>query len=517
MLSEAGGSMRSRIRRTATNHLVSSEHVKIFIAMGYEAFPTKRTCTFGAEEEDSSKFRPSFDMMRKQKTSVFEAVTPPIGGLKTISRIRSYSWSKMPRKSIAKRVCFTAPLAAAALSIVLFLLTAQTTAHPRPHERTSRNQGGGKSGLAGDENSEVKLIKLKNRNFKKTNSEGREDSHAPRDLDPDSADAAEPNQKHETETNGDRPAQGDSIIRNARDETESTSVTEEQTGTSDAATAAHTLLDKDGLAILNWSPRPGKELGEPSECRNWRILAAKPRLLRLYREHFTSHDFTDWFVYTAFFNELWHARQGKDRPVYLDVAANHARRWSGTWFFDRCMGWDGVCVEANEKYWEELESQRTCDVVTNCVSDRERLVNFSLTDAYGGVVSSKDVRGVNGSLHERADKFKDRFRGIKQMTCSTLRKEVKAQHVHFWSLDVEGHELEVLNGFDWEKTTVDVIVTENRSKQVSSILKDRGYMRTTGVLKDDIWIRDGSGFKISKRSLRLMDRFDNTTFTFNIA
>ncbi|PXF44226.1 hypothetical protein BWQ96_06007 [Gracilariopsis chorda] len=275
------------------------------------------------------------------------------------------------------------------------------------------------------------------------------------------------------------------------------------------------LVGEDGLARPSWPKRDGKQLDEPLECRQWRLAARDLRSIRLYRKHFVSHDMTDWFVYAAFFTEAWHARGMSERPVYLDVAANHARRWSGTYFLDRCMGWDGVCVEANEKYWGELRAQRHCQVVNKCVSDIERTVNFSLTDAFGGVVSNIGYGGVNGSRHKREEKFKGQFHGIKSMKCSTLGKEMKRNHIHFWSLDVEGHEAEVLQGFDWNKTSVDVIVTENRGKGVQAILSGRGFERVSGVLKDDIWIRNGSGFKVSEQMRWLMSRFDRNNYRFS--
>lgn len=48
---------------------------------------------------------------------------------------------------------------------------------------------------------------------------------------------------------------------------------------------------------------------------------------------------------------------------YADVAANHYKHLSNTYFFDRCLGWSGVCVEPNPVYWAELRSKRSCHVV----------------------------------------------------------------------------------------------------------------------------------------------------------
>ena len=144
-------------------------------------------------------------------------------------------------------------------------------------------------------------------------------------------------------------------------------------------------------------------------------------------------------------------------------------------------------MEANDKYWEELTTERHCSVVKACVSDKEgRTVNFSLTDAYGGVVASKEERwGVNGSSHATNGKFQSQFNGFKTMTCRTmkdaLRKEGQIEAaddrgIAFMSLDVEGHEFSVLKGFDWN-VPIDVIIAENRTKPVRDLLNDRGFRR----------------------------------------
>ncbi len=201
------------------------------------------------------------------------------------------------------------------------------------------------------------------------------------------------------------------------------------------------------------------------------------------------------------FTEQWHAKHhhSRHRPVYIDVAANHARRWSNTYFFDRCMGWDGVCAEANPIYHPELRSQRHCFLVDTCVSDMARVVNFSFTAAYGGVVrNDKSGWGVNGGEHATQEKYTGQFNGFHTLTCTTLAKELPKRNLHhidFMSLDVEGYEFPVLQGIDWEKTTIDVLVVENKRPEVVNFLDEKGFDRVRFVLKDDIYIRKGSGYR----------------------
>lgn len=101
------------------------------------------------------------------------------------------------------------------------------------------------------------------------------------------------------------------------------------------------------VSKIHQEPRIGtKSLKEPEQCNEWRRVGWKPSILKLYHGH-NSHDFTDWFLYTTIFNESWHLNSQR-RPLYIDIAATHARRWSSTWSLDRSLGWEGICAELNQ-------------------------------------------------------------------------------------------------------------------------------------------------------------------------
>ncbi len=267
------------------------------------------------------------------------------------------------------------------------------------------------------------------------------------------------------------------------------------------------------------------QLPIPNECNEWRSVARDPSRLILYRRHFTSLDFTDWFVFVSMFTEAWHATKhtSRRRPVYVDVAANHARRWSNTYFLDRCLGWDGVCAEANPGYHQELRTQRHCALIDTCISDTQRLVNFSFTAAYGGVVrdgSGLKTWGVDGNKHATQRKFSSHFRGFRELRCTTLARELPrlgVNHVDFMSLDVEGHELPVLQGMDWSRTTVDVLVVENKRPQIQAFLENKGFRRYKGVLKDDIYIRKGSGYAINPKFSRWLKTVNRKDYRIHLS
>jgi hypothetical protein len=175
----------------------------------------------------------------------------------------------------------------------------------------------------------------------------------------------------------------------------------------------------------------------------------------------------DVYLYVHHFARL--ARRG----VYLDLASNHAKLISNTYWLDTCLGWDGVCVEANERYFPELRRWRTCDLVTSCVSDRAEEVTFLLYEGLSGVAETNK----NAGEFERWRKKP----ASTTLTCVVLGDELKSRgqlDIDYLSLDLEGHELKALMGIDWTATRISVISLEAaENSTVAAFLVGKGYTR----------------------------------------
>lgn len=173
---------------------------------------------------------------------------------------------------------------------------------------------------------------------------------------------------------------------------------------------------------------------------------------------FFSQDGEDYFLFTRHF-----ARKSKP-GIYLDVAANDAIDISNTYFLDRCLGWRGICAEANPKYFEGLHRERSCHLIPTCISDIDGVkVQFGFRGASGGILDT--YKGNKQQLEEGP---------VNTLKCTTIRSVLNrfnVRHIDYLSLDVEGHELMVLRSIDWEVTTIDVISVELSSKNRNGILE----------------------------------------------
>lgn len=185
----------------------------------------------------------------------------------------------------------------------------------------------------------------------------------------------------------------------------------------------------------------------------------------------------DYYLYSRHFKNL-------NRPgIYVDIATNDPIGISNTYFFDRCLKWRGLCVEGNHIYFEPIYRQRSCALVPTCVGSRDgQMVTFGLHGGAGGVLGDtyKSMKRLQ-KLNQTIDTVLER--------CTTMKLALQREgitEIDYLSLDVEGHELEVLKGFGLDSVVVKVMtieVTGSDLAQITALLTEKGYKRHYAALE----------------------------------
>lgn len=172
----------------------------------------------------------------------------------------------------------------------------------------------------------------------------------------------------------------------------------------------------------------------------------------------------------------------KTRGVYLELGALDGEFISNTLFFER-RGWRGVLIEANPLLFSKLIHKRPESVGVNAaVCSHAGTVHFISKSFVGGIweFMSEEFR----KTYHRTVKQED-LQPIKCLPLGSLLRWLDVRHIDFFSLDVEGAELEVLRTFDFKHTSVDVIVVEadnsNKEKDqaVRELLTAEGFRVTS--------------------------------------
>ena len=154
----------------------------------------------------------------------------------------------------------------------------------------------------------------------------------------------------------------------------------------------------------------------------------------------------DFFLFANFYADV-----GWGKGVFVDMGANHYSDLSNTIFFEKCLGWRGVCVEPQQKYHEGFRAHRkNCHLMENCVWSEPKSLFFGEgTGAAGSEVAASGGAG--------------RYECVTVDTVMQKAKELySTDKINLVSLDIEGAEVASLSTYSFGKTPlVDVWIVEN--------------------------------------------------------
>jgi FkbM family methyltransferase len=162
---------------------------------------------------------------------------------------------------------------------------------------------------------------------------------------------------------------------------------------------------------------------------------------------------------------------GDDSGFYVEVGANHPTEGSQTWHLEH-LGWTGVLVEPQP------------DLAAFLVTERKSAIVFPVactSPENAGQVMSLHVDGARSGLNRErmAPGSKTEYViAVQTKTLDTILGEAQAPApIDLLSIDVEGHELEVLSGFNFQRWQPLLILIEDHvgTLQTHRFLKARGY------------------------------------------
>lgn len=233
-----------------------------------------------------------------------------------------------------------------------------------------------------------------------------------------------------------------------------------------------------------WCPRSGRY---PPRSSRAKCCAGQHPIAKWSRDsankaHFQAQHGQDWWIWRNLIQTGHLPRTG---GTYIDLATNDPIFRSSTYFLDACLGYRGVCIEANPMHYYNIFRQRTCQLVPACASNAPLRLNLAIdvNEATGGS-STLNAKAVNRSSFAH------------EIACDSLTSMLERQglrHIDLLSLDVEGHEGPVLAGLNFSRVNISVILIEpdcSRSRKSCRALRAAGYTPVRdGSIIDTVWVR----------------------------
>jgi FkbM family methyltransferase len=164
-----------------------------------------------------------------------------------------------------------------------------------------------------------------------------------------------------------------------------------------------------------------------------------------------------------------------NRPngFFVDVGANDPVRNSQSYPLER-FGWNGILIEPLPDQVSLLREKRSATVVECAVSSREnhgRFVNLLQAGSHStlcGTLAARKSQKITSQAPLGV---------FCQTLDSVLEDATVPANFEFLSIDVEGHELEVLDGFSISKWRPQLVLLEDHgiSLGVHNFMRSRGY------------------------------------------
>ena len=172
----------------------------------------------------------------------------------------------------------------------------------------------------------------------------------------------------------------------------------------------------------------------------------------------------------------------------IDVGANDGRFLSNTFELE-VNGWTVLCVEANPDCAPALSRNRTNWFIA-AVDDQNRLWHpFEVFTIFPA--SRSQLRRRDGwSDWPGEDQMEKRF--VPTITLDTLLAWSGFQKLDVLTVDVEGTELSVLQGFDIRRWRPRVVILESWTEPApfDGFMADAGYHRDRRIEFDDCYLAD---------------------------
>ena len=170
-----------------------------------------------------------------------------------------------------------------------------------------------------------------------------------------------------------------------------------------------------------------------------------------------------------------------DKGVFVEAGALDGLFMSNTKILED-LGWSGILIEPSKKAVEKCRKNRKSPVESCALVSKEYPNPSVIGDFF---FDGEDGLGAWSGVHSSMYGIKAAVE-VQARTLESILDEHKITHVDFLSLDVEGHELEVLKGVDLNKIDITCILIEVNLRQYSledmnAYLKQFGYNKVVNL------------------------------------
>lgn len=189
-----------------------------------------------------------------------------------------------------------------------------------------------------------------------------------------------------------------------------------------------------------------------------------------------------------------------ENGTFLEMGAMDGIEYSNTLFFEEQLGWRGILIEPHALNFSKLVNNRPKNKLYNHLVSNEKedveYMNYrcSALSAVAGVKSTIPLENLKAYYQGKDDFQKNlkehelEVRLVKPVTLTYIIKDSGISKIDFFSLDVEGHEFNVLLSFDWS-IPVNIFLIENNHDltELKKLMESKNYLFIENVAGNSLW------------------------------
>ncbi|HEY5952022.1 MAG TPA: FkbM family methyltransferase [Kofleriaceae bacterium] len=185
------------------------------------------------------------------------------------------------------------------------------------------------------------------------------------------------------------------------------------------------------------------------------------------------------------------AQHFADKPAgyFVEIGAYDGVRMSNTFYFEQ-IGWHGLLVEADPDLAQRCREARPHSAVVQCAvvaPDAPKTVTFQVSEDWKSLSSLSFDRARKEQLERLSGGFRVSSIAVPGKTLDEILDDNAVATIDFLTIDVEGHEWDVLRGFSIDRWRPEIVIVERNTLlpdlRIARYMFEHGYryIRTTGV------------------------------------
>ncbi|MBM5802452.1 MAG: FkbM family methyltransferase, partial [Cyanobacteria bacterium K_DeepCast_35m_m2_023] len=172
------------------------------------------------------------------------------------------------------------------------------------------------------------------------------------------------------------------------------------------------------------------------------------------------------------------------KPFFIEFGGTDGLQWSNTYALEKGLGWRGIISEPARCYKEAIAINRNCIVEDKCISGDGQGIRLFREVLSKGVGSPELSTLAEYTQNDWADRKRLDYieYEVESWSFQQLVDSHRAPHdPGYLSIDVEGHELEIISSMDFSKTRPTIISVEHnfnetKLKGLREIMQISGYV-----------------------------------------